>query len=374
MKKEMFLYPWDVMDEGAQALAQRLAALGIESVSLAVVYHSGKLLLPHSPKRRVLLHQDSRSYFPFDANHYGRLKPVLGEILEGQVASFWDSTLTAFHKENIRVCAWVVVFHSDRLARQNTDCAQRNAWGEPSPHSLCPSHEEVFRYGISLLEDIARAGVDELHLEAVEYTGFLHGAHHEMQAFADTAELERLMGLCFCPACMDRACRAGIDALALREEVKERAERFFNLKPLKPLDTEAYVQLRTHRITELYTLLRERLHAQGLCTKVKPILWMTGDADPRTVGVDPALLAPVIDGVLAVYPSSPESVESFVARARAMVPQSVSLTGGVRLMAPQTLKPQQVSGYLEAYRSQGVNDIIFYNYGMAPLPLVEALA
>ena len=102
MKKEMFLYPWDVMDEGAQALAQRLAALGIESVSLAVVYHSGKLLLPHSPKRRVLLHQDSRSYFPFDANRYGRLKPVLGEILEGQVASFWDSTLTAFHKENIR--------------------------------------------------------------------------------------------------------------------------------------------------------------------------------------------------------------------------------------------------------------------------------
>lgn len=83
MKKEMFLYPWDVMDEGAQALAQRLAALGIESVSLAVVYHSGKLLLPHSPKRRVLLHQDSRSYFPFDANRYGRLKPVLGEILEG---------------------------------------------------------------------------------------------------------------------------------------------------------------------------------------------------------------------------------------------------------------------------------------------------
>lgn len=377
MKKKIFLYPWDVMDEGARPLARRLAALGVESVSLAVVYHSGKLLLPHNPRRRVLLHQDSRSYFPFDANCYGRLRPIPGELLEGRVTSFWEDTLTAFHKENIGVCAWVVVLHSDRLARQNPDCAQQNAWGEPSAHSLCPSHGEVFRYALSLLEDIARAGVDELHLESVEYAGFLHGAHHEMQAYANTSELDRLMGLCFCPACMERAKQAGVDAPALREAVRKRAEQFFGFEPPMPLDTElwrAYGDLRARRITQLYTELRTRLRAQGLHTGIKPILWMTDGTAPSTAGVDPALLAPVIDGILAVYPSAPENVESFVARVRSAVPQTVPVTGGVRLMAPQTVKPQQVPDYIRAYREQGVNEVIFYNYGMAPFPFLEAMA
>lgn len=373
MKKEMFLYPWDVMDEGAQALAERLSALGVESVSLAVVYHSGKLLLPHNPKRHVLLHQDSRSYFPFDANRYGRLSPVLGELLEGQVDSFWEDTLRAFHKENIRVCAWVVLFHSDRLSRQNPDCAQQNAWGEPSPHSLCPSNEEVLQYGLELLVDIARTGVDELHLEAAEYGGFTHGAHHEMQAFSNTAELENLMGLCFCPACMERAQGMGMDIRALREAVKERAERFFALESVEPLYLEEYRQMRTLRITQLYALLQKKLHALGLETKVKPILWMTEGADPRRLGVDPESLAPFIDGVLTVYPSAPERVEAFADRIREMVPAGVPLTGGVRLMAPQTWEPRQVGQYLDAYDTQGIRDVIFYNYGMAPRPFLEAL-
>jgi len=377
MKKEIFLYPWDVLDEGAQPLARRLAALGIESVSVAVVYHSGKLLLPHNPRRHVLLHGDCRAYFPFDASRYGRLCPIPGELLEGRGAAFWDELLTAFHGEKIRVCAWVVVFHADRLARQNPDCALQDPWGEPSAHSLCPSNEEVFRYALDLLEEIAGAGVDELHLESAEYAGFLHGAHHEMQAYADTAELDRLMGLCFCPACMERAWRAGVDAGALREAVKKRAERFFNLEPPEPLDTQlwnAYGKLRTHRITQLYTVLRERLRKRGLHTQVKPILWMTDGADPRAAGVDPALLAPAIDGVLAVYPSAAENVASFTARARSMVPPGVPLTGGIRLMAPQTVRPQQVRAYIRAYEDAGVDEIIFYNYAMAPLPFLEAMA
>lgn len=376
-EKQMFLYPWDVLDEGAVPLAQRLAALGVTSVSLAVVYHSGKLLLPHNPRRRVLLHPDSRSYFPFDKKRYGRLQPITGELLGDDTASFWRETLDALRAKGIRVCAWVVVFHAHRLALQYTDCAEKNAWGEPSPHSLCPSNAEVFDYGLALLEDIARAGAEELHLESVDYAGFLHGAHHEMQAYADTAELERLLGLCFCPACMERARQAGVDALMLQEQLKQRANHFFSLEPLSPIDTtlwSAYARLRAARIAEFYAALREKLRSGGLFTKLKPILWMTDGANPHDVGVDPALLTPSVDGVLAVYPNSPEDVKTFLERVRTMLPQGVDLTGGVRLLAPHTVRPQQVSAYRKAYAAQGVNDVIFYNYGMAPRPFLEALA
>lgn len=375
--KQMFLYPWDVLDEGAAPLARRLATLGVTSVSLAVVYHSGKLLLPHNPCRRVLLHPDNRSYFPFEEKRYGRLRPITGELLGNDIASFWRKTLTTLHAEGIRVCAWVVVFHAHRLALQYPACAEKNAWDEPSPHSLCPSNAEVFDYGLTLLEDIARAGAEELHLESVDYAGFLHGAHHEMQAYADTAELERLLGVCFCPACRERARQAGVDAIILQEQIKQRASHFFNLEPLSPIDTtlcSAYAKLRAARIAEFYAALKKRLRSQGLLTKLKPILWMADGANPQDVGVDPALLAHSVDGMLAVYPSSPENVKAFLGRVRTMLPQDVDLTGGVRLLAPHTVRPQQVSDYIKAYAAQGVNDVIFYNYGMAPRPFLEALA
>ena len=44
------------------------------------------------------------------------------------------------------------------------------------------------------------------------------------------------------------------------------------------------------------------------------------------------------------------------------------------MMAPQTTRPEQVAEYLAAYRNQGVNSLFFYNYGMAPLPFLEALS
>ena len=233
-ERDMFLYAWDVIDEGARPMAQRLSALGVTSVSLAAVYHSGKLLLPHNPKRCVLVLEDNRSYFPSDPGRYGTLRPAESELLRGHNPEFWNEMLHEFHACNIRVCAWVVVFHADRLARMYPEYALHNAWGEPSPHSLCPSGEEAFRYGLSLLEDVAASGVDELHLESAEYGGFLHGAHHEMQAYADCSGLERLLSPCFCPACIERAQRGGVDAERLREAlasfegVKRRFEFYVN--------------------------------------------------------------------------------------------------------------------------------------------------
>ncbi|HIW54922.1 MAG TPA: putative glycoside hydrolase [Candidatus Ruthenibacterium merdigallinarum] len=376
MDRNMFLYPWDVLDEGAQALAERLQDIGVTSVSLAAAYHSGKFLLPHNPKRHVFLHEDSRCYFPFDRKRYGRLRPKPGELVGEDAGPFWADLLRAFRQRNIRVDAWTVVFHSDRLAGENPDCAQRSAWDEASPHHLCPSNEEVFQYGLALLEDIAAAGADELHLEAVEYGGFLHGAHHEMQAFADRQTLERLFSPCFCPACMERANRVGVDAERLRWQVRRQTQRFFDMQTLQEEDTaewDAWRAMRAQRIAEFYRTLHRRLRAQSRKTKIRPILWMADGAQPYAAGVDVKLLQPWVDGVMAAYPGAPCLVGAFVRQVREIVPQEMPLMGGVRLMAPQTVRAGQVKEYLLAYERESVKDLFFYNYGMAPLPFLEAL-
>lgn len=375
MKKQIFLYPWDILDEGVRPLAERLATMGIDTAVLALVYHSGKLLLPHNPRRRVLMHGSSRCYFPFLTERYGRLKPLTGELLKEDAAGFLNRVQEGFRSYGIRVCAWAVVFHAGRLACAYPELAEQNAWGEPSAHSLCPSQEEVFAYGLTLLEDIAATGVEGLYLESVDYGGFVHGAHHEMQAFADTRRLDLLLGQCFCPACTQQARQAGIDIARLHCEVRGQTERLFACAPVQELPSEwpAWKAVRARRVADFYAALRARLDARGLNTAVTPILWMSDGADPYDAGIDPMLLAPYVDSFAALYPESPEQVPAFVARTKTLIPLQIPLICGVRLMAPHTLFARQTAEYLDAYRAEGVRQMVFYNYGMAPLPFLEAL-
>lgn len=75
MKRRMFVYPWDIRDQGAGRVGERLVAARISSVAVATSYHPGKFLRPHAPRRRVWYPEDGAVYFRPDPALYGRLKP-----------------------------------------------------------------------------------------------------------------------------------------------------------------------------------------------------------------------------------------------------------------------------------------------------------
>ena len=80
-----------------------------------------------------------------------------------------------------------------------------------------------------------------------------------------------------------------------------------------------------------------------------------------------------VDGVIAVYPDTDDQVCEFVKRIRKMVPRNIEITGGIRLMAPNTTRVGQIQNYVKNYRDSGIDDMIFYNYGMAPSPFLREL-
>src|SRR3546814_19695756 len=82
MKRRMFVYPWDVCDEGARRVGERLLAAGISSVAVATSYHAGKFLRPHAPSRKVWYPEDGTIYFRPEPSLYGRLKPQVARIAE----------------------------------------------------------------------------------------------------------------------------------------------------------------------------------------------------------------------------------------------------------------------------------------------------
>ncbi|MEA5014329.1 MAG: hypothetical protein VB099_07190 [Candidatus Limiplasma sp.] len=372
MRKRIFLYPWDVAEEGAQKLAQELRSWGVTDVSLALAYHQARMLLPHHPRRRTYLHPSGRVYFPFQADRYGSLRPQYGPLIQAEGEGFLSMVQESFGAEGIRVSGWVVLLHNSRLASSHPGHAIQTAFGDCSPSNLCPSSPETRCYARQALRDIAAAGIREVHLESLDYGGFLHGDHHEMQAYGDTAELDRLMGLCFCPHCLGEAQRRGMDGEALRSQVMRAAQAFLDFSPQPPVDQglwEEYQALRAERITGLYRDIR------GDCPDMRllPILWMAQGADPRAVGVDVRRLEGLVDGAVAAYPQGPQDVAPFVERVKAQAPGELPVTYGVRLMAPQTLQREDVYATMRAYRQAGVRDMIFYQYGMAPRPFLEAM-
>ncbi len=53
MQHCMYVYPWDLWQEGTAEVAARLRGAGLDAVSLATAYHAGKFLRPHAPRDRV---------------------------------------------------------------------------------------------------------------------------------------------------------------------------------------------------------------------------------------------------------------------------------------------------------------------------------
>ena len=58
----MWIYLWDIVDEGYDAVFRRLKEHKLTTISLATAYHAGKFLAPHNPKRRVVFLEDGRIY------------------------------------------------------------------------------------------------------------------------------------------------------------------------------------------------------------------------------------------------------------------------------------------------------------------------
>lgn len=379
IERGMFLYPWDLLDNGMEPVIAQLKRMGITYVSLAVLYHKAKLLLLNNTKHHMYRTEGGLCFYNTNQKRYGRLRPMKSPLLEAYSGDFLEHAALCFKNAGIRLGAWVVMFHNDYMAEKYQDIALQNCFGESSHTNLCPSNPEVYEYGLNIIRELAAYGIDEVHLESVDYGGFLHGDHHEMQAFGDMAGLEKMMGICYCPQCRQRAGEMGIDVEKLLSLARREAEDFFHFRVPSYYHEEyeklfcSYRLMRQKQIAAFYRDAHRLLKKRGLQIKMKPILWLSGGSNPCFYGVDMYQAGEFTDGVIAVYPESEISVSEFVGRVKTLVPDSVTVAGGVRLMWPETRNPRQVTRYGEAYRQCGIRNVIFYNYGMAPMPLLKEL-
>ena len=82
MRHGMYVYAWDLWQEGTATVAARLRDAGLNAVSLATAYHAGKFLRPHAPAGKVWFPEDGTVYFRPDLTRYGLLQPQAASMVD----------------------------------------------------------------------------------------------------------------------------------------------------------------------------------------------------------------------------------------------------------------------------------------------------
>lgn len=379
----MWAYPWDIRDEGIEkAVKSARSDLGLTSLSVTAIYHSGKFLLPRNPRRRVYFPEPGVTYFRPTPRFYKGLKmqPLVSSLIQEE--DFYPRIRQACQKEGLNFEAWVLAFHNSGLGWRYPECCQRNAYGDIYPYALCPANPHGQEFVKALVTDlVANYQPYAVDLESPNYVGYYHGMHHEFTP-TNYGDLEVfLLSLCFCEHCRKVAQEAGIEVDNLQRWVRETLDRRLNENWFSPewakKNMEDLYGLLMYK-PELMEFIRVRQgvvasfvrDVKEICQKGGAKLFTIASIFSRpsnrawTEGTDLVKLAEVVDGlaVLCYYPT-PTEVYDDLRFAASVVPDREKLMVGLMAAMPTASSKEVLLGQVSVAKALGISKFGFYNYG-----------
>jgi hypothetical protein len=208
-----YVYPWDVAGDGCAA--ERLAALGLNEVTLAAVYHATRTVTPRHPGHRLIHAERTAAYVPLNGSRW-RGAPIGLTATDG---SFVEAA-EALRANGVDVHAWVVLNHVDRPGDDHRFSVV-NAYGDRYPWALCPAYEEVTSYATTIADEVAELdGVAGIELEACGWYGVDHMCAHDKATLPSSETMRYLLSVCFCTPCVAAFTASGVDVDRLRRGVR----------------------------------------------------------------------------------------------------------------------------------------------------------
>jgi hypothetical protein len=382
MTYSIYLYPWDLAEEGVETVASRVRAAGLGGVRLAMSYHAGKFLRPHGPGGKVYFPEDGTVYFRPEPSRYGRIKPVQSRL----AGEFGALEALAAEAPDLEVMAWTVCLHNTPLGMAYPDLVTRNAYGDPFWPNLCPSAGDARDYIVALCADIAeRDGVKALALETPGWLPFAHGYHHEFALVELNPWVETLLGLCFCEHCRVRARGAGLDLDGLARRTRDAVDRFLGAE-IAPTGAVARDWLAADLVAdpELAAFLRWRCETvaalvrevRAAVRKEVEVRVIPSVQSPNALawseGSDLALLAAAADALeVPAYQTGPAAIRDDVFDVRRRAGEAARIGFILRPSYPNLRSATEVAEAVQVVRAAGPDGIAFYNYGHVRLQALD---
>ena len=369
MDVAIWAYPWDLLDEGVETVANRLHAMGVDEISLATNYHHVQAFLPHNPKRRTFFARASSYFQPNES--YGKLQPVPNETMDeddwlGQISDgIADSPLS--------LNSWTIGCHNSRLGLTHPETTLTNAFGDSLAFGLCPSNPEVQTYLTALISDLSNQDYFErIELETFDYFyGTGYGWHHDKYHVNLGTIGEFLFGVCFCEHCRANAADAGVDVERARTAIRDAVDGIIAGSVPSSMDASAW--LRAHPVVADYLIVLKKtlaaLYADLAAASDPDLGYYFGLLDPDRTwmhGVDGVALADHLQYYLVpAYEPSREAVLKTLAEANVLTPD-IPLHAGILPGYPVINDPDTVADIVAGLAEVGTPRVSFYNYGLLP--------
>ncbi|WP_338777218.1 hypothetical protein [Streptomyces sp. DG1A-41] len=373
MKASAFVYPWDV--NGDPEAPARIAALGVEQVTLAAAYHSTRALTPRHPRHRIVTAEHAAVLYPAGDRWDGReLRPyAAGDWAPGDA---FGEAAASLADAGLQVHTWVVLAHNSRLGAEHPDTSVVNAYGDRYPWAPCIAQPATRAYLTDLAAEAAvRPGARGTELESLGWYGLQHLHAHDKTGGVGLGDAgQYLMALCFCPSCREGYGRHGLDADELAAAVRTALEPVW--QGVTPSDggwagvgkllgetlantTRAYRD-ETARTLQEQAVAAVRAAAPAgfqVLLHADPVSYHVG-ANP---GVDPAHILSVADGVVVPCAGGTGTLTPFarVGKEGAVIAANFTVVSGMG-GSPGTLAADAAEA-----RRLGATELRLYHAGLA---------
>ncbi len=382
--RAIYAYAWNLADEGVDGVTGRVAALGINTITVAGSYHAGKFLQPHGRSGKVFFPEDGTVYFNPDPARYGTIKPVLNSLVRER-----DVLREIVETSQMATNVWLVLLHNSRLGELHPQSTARNAFGDRYVYSLCPSAPDAREYAIGLCRDVTdNYPVSGISLETPGFLPYAHGYHHEFAMVRPNVWLDRRLGLCFCDHCVRGAEGAGIDARGLQARVRgdietylaggidfpaDMAEAFWLSDATCDRTLASFLNWRCEVVTSLVREIRANVRTDAAVAVIPSVVRPTAGAWYE--GSDLRALADAAGIVEACfYEPTAERVRADVYDTRRRLNGAGTLRGILRPGFPDFESRNELVAAAQALREAGVSGIAFYNYGLLRLSNLSWIA
>ncbi|MER6469826.1 hypothetical protein [Streptomyces collinus] len=372
MKASAFVYPWDV--GGDPEAPARIAALGVEQVTLASAYHSTRALTPRHPRHRIVTAEYAAVLYPVGHRWAGRgLRPYpAGRWGPGDA---YGEAAGALAGAGLEVHTWVVLAHNSRMGAEHPDTSVVNAYGDRYPWAPCIAQPATRAYLVDLAAEAAvRPGARGTELESLGWYGLQHLHAHDKTAGVGLGDAgQYLMSLCFCPACRTGYGEQGLDADELAAAVRDALEPLWRGAtddggwPTvgKLLGEDRAAATRAWRDTTARTLQEQAVAAVRAAAPGGFQVLLHADPVPyhcgANAGVDPAHVLSVADGVVVPCTAGPALLTPFAERARADTVLAANLT----VVAGLGGSPGTLTEDAARARALGATELRLYHVGLA---------
>ena len=378
MYSAIWIYPWDLLDEGIDSVLGRIADSGIDGISIAAAYHHVRALCPHNPRRAVYHGEGGVIYFRPDFGSFtdSRIRPTMSIL--AQDFDPLDRICAAAAKRGIKTHAWTVVTHNSRLGAEHAKCTIKNAFGDRYPFGLCPADPDVREYAKALVRSLAmKPNLDCIELESLGYMGIDHSGHHSKSGI-ELDEVHRyLLSLCFCHHCEAVMERHGVEVEPAKQRVVQELQSYFGGR-FRGSSADSVDQL-----TEILGENAERILAardEVVLTLLEELYWLVDE--PKTLSVMVSA-NPLSTGAGAgiTLSQAREYCDRLLVQAFDLKPDGIRsklnpvtarrggkpVNAGLQAVTPFVKSSRDLTDSALAARDSGVDALQFYHYGIMPL-------